>query len=122
MDDLRQARDAIAEAAGVTPRWFRPPYGVLTTTALVAARQLQLQPVLWSAWGRDWGRRASPRSIARTVRAGLDGGGTILLHDSDCTSAPDSWRRTLAALPSILDYCTVRGWSVGPLRDHAVAN
>ncbi|KJY24823.1 polysaccharide deacetylase, partial [Streptomyces sp. NRRL S-495] len=41
-------------------------------------------------------------------------------HDSDCTSAPDSWRATLAALPLLAAPCHTRGLTLGPLRDHAV--
>jgi hypothetical protein len=58
--------------------------------------------------------------VHRTVTEDLRGGGTILLHDSDCTSAPGSWRATLGAVPHILDTCAQRGLSVGPLREHAV--
>ena len=46
-------------------------------------------PVLWTAWGRDWQRRPAPSAVAAApcVR-GLGAGGTVLLHDSDCTSTP----------------------------------
>ncbi|MBO0870452.1 MAG: polysaccharide deacetylase family protein, partial [Micromonosporaceae bacterium] len=117
-DDLARGRDAVAEATGVVPRWWRPPYGVLTAAALVAAARLELTPVLWTAWGRDWAAAATPVSVRRIVLKDLGRGGTLLLHDSDCTSAPGSWRTTLAALPGLLDHCQVRGWQVGPLRDH----
>jgi hypothetical protein len=40
---------------------------------------------------------------------------------SDCTSAPDSWRRTLGALPSLLEDVRTRDLAVGPLRDHAIS-
>jgi len=73
---------------------------------------------VWTAWGVDWARRATPESVARTVIRDLNGGGTVLLHDSDCTSTPDSWRRTLGALPMILDECERRGLEVGPLAAH----
>ncbi|WP_255946654.1 polysaccharide deacetylase family protein [Streptomyces odontomachi] len=119
-EDLARARDAVAGITGEPPRLFRPPYGVLTTAAHLACRRLDLTPVLWTAWGEDWRRRATPRSVHDTVARDLTGGGTVLLHDSDCTSAPGSWRNTLAALPRILDTCTTRGWRVGPLRDHGV--
>jgi peptidoglycan-N-acetylglucosamine deacetylase len=117
-DDLARGRDAVAEATGVVPRWWRPPYGVLSSAALVAAARLELTPVLWTAWGRDWSARATPESVRRIVLKDLACGGTILLHDSDCTSAPGSWRTTLAALPGLLDHCQSRGWQVGPLREH----
>jgi len=44
-DDLARARDALAEATGAQPRFYRPPYGVLSTGALAAARRLRLTPV-----------------------------------------------------------------------------
>jgi peptidoglycan/xylan/chitin deacetylase (PgdA/CDA1 family) len=118
-DDIARARDLVAEATGEWPRWYRPPYGVLTTPALQSCRRLGLTPVLWTAWGRDWEARATPVSILRTVTRRLSGGGTVLLHDTDCTSAPDSWRRTLVALPWILDWVRERDLRAGPLREHA---
>lgn len=119
-DDLARARDGVGAITGRPPRLFRPPYGVMTTAAHVAARRLNLTPVLWTCWGEDWRSRATPQSVYRTVTSDLDGGGTILLHDSDCTSAPGSWRNTLGALPRILDECEGRGLSVGPLREHGL--
>jgi peptidoglycan/xylan/chitin deacetylase (PgdA/CDA1 family) len=121
-DDLARARDLIGTVTGRQPRWFRPPYGVLTTSALRAAQRLGLTPVLWTAWGRDWEARATPESILATVTGPLRGGGTVLLHDSDCTSAPGSWRRTLAALPALIDGVRARNLRVGPLADHGVVS
>lgn len=119
-EDLARARDTVGDLTGRTPHLFRPPYGVMSTAAHLAARRLDLTPVLWTAWGEDWRARATPESVHRTVTADLRGGGTVLLHDSDCTSAPASWRATLGAVPRILDTCAARGLSVGPLREHAV--
>ncbi|GAA2463221.1 polysaccharide deacetylase family protein [Streptomyces mauvecolor] len=117
-DDLARARDLVGEVTGEQPRLFRPPYGVMSTSAHLACRDLGLTPVLWTAWGEDWRARATPRSVHDTVMGSLRGGGTVLLHDSDCTSATGSWRTTLAALPALLDTWRSRGWSAGPLRDH----
>ncbi|MFJ9539160.1 polysaccharide deacetylase family protein [Streptomyces sp. NPDC101225] len=119
-DDLARARDAVADVTGRPPVLFRPPYGVMTTAAHLACRRLDLTPVLWTCWGADWRKRATPRSVENTVLRDLRGGGTILLHDSDCTSATGSWRTTLRALPRILDTCQEQGWTVGPLREHGL--
>lgn len=116
--DLARTRDLIGAVTGRTPRFFRPPYGVFSTAALMAARRLDLTPVLWTCWGRDWTRSATRASVLRTLRDGLAGGGTVLLHDSDCTSAPGAWRASLAALPHLLEECFRRGWRVGPLSEH----
>lgn len=117
-DDFARARDLVADLSGRQPTLFRPPYGVMSTAAHLAARRLGLTPVLWTCWGEDWTARATPESVHRTVTADLDDGGTVLLHDSDCTSAPEAWRSALGALPMILDTCEERGYEVGRLRDH----
>ncbi|MEV0154008.1 polysaccharide deacetylase family protein [Micromonospora sp. NPDC050686] len=119
--DLVRTRDLVTRVTGRAPRYFRPPYGVLTGSALFAARRLDLRPVLWTCWGRDWTRTATSATVYDTVRAGLGSGGTVLLHDSDCTSAPGAWRSSLGALPRLLAECRRQGWSVGPLGEQRAA-
>ncbi|WP_307846641.1 polysaccharide deacetylase family protein [Actinospica durhamensis] len=118
--DLREGRDEVASAIGQAPQWYRPPYGVATAATFSACRKLGLRPVLWSAWGRDWTAKATPESVFQTVARDLRGGGTVLLHDSDCTSKPASWRSTLGALPLLLAHCAEQGWRVGPLGEHGL--
>ncbi|MBM0227728.1 polysaccharide deacetylase family protein [Micromonospora sp. ATA51] len=113
--DLTRARALIVAVTGRTPRFLRPPYGVLTGASLFAARRLGLKPVLWSSWGRDWTREATAESVLDTVRGGLSGGGTILLHDSSCAAAPGTWRAGLAALPACWRSATA-GLDRGPAR------
>jgi peptidoglycan/xylan/chitin deacetylase (PgdA/CDA1 family) len=118
LDDMTRATATIADVTETVPRWWRPPYGVASTAALVAARRLGLTPVLWTCWGRDWTPTATPDSIVRAVLRKLAGGGTILLHDSDHAAAPRCWEATLGALPAILTACQVRGLTVGTLGEH----
>lgn len=122
--DVREvvgAAHAVGEAAGRAPRWYRPPYGILTSGRWAAARRAGLRPVLWTAWGKDWRHDATRASVRATVGADLRGGGTILLHDTDHAAAPDCWRAALAALPDIVGDCRAAGWTVGPLGEHGVA-
>jgi peptidoglycan/xylan/chitin deacetylase (PgdA/CDA1 family) len=116
--ELAQAYRIIIDVTGADPEWYRPPYGVLTTSRAVAALGLGLRPVLWTADGRDWAAGADGGSVARRVLDRLDGGGTVLLHDSDVAAVPGSWRSTLDALDTIVSHCRTQGWVVGPLRDH----
>jgi peptidoglycan/xylan/chitin deacetylase (PgdA/CDA1 family) len=116
--DIGDAVTSIMTTAGQRPTFFRPPYGTLSAAAWYAARQHGLRTVLWTSWGRDWRAEATVESIVADVHRGMLDGGTILLHDSDCTSAPGSWRTTLAALPMLIDDLRSRGLVVGPLRDH----
>jgi peptidoglycan/xylan/chitin deacetylase (PgdA/CDA1 family) len=119
-DDMARARDAAADVTGAAPRFYRPPYGVLSAGALAAARGLGLTPMLWTSWGREWTPGATPASVYRTLTRDLAGGGTVLLHDSDCTSPTGSARAALGALPMLLDECARRGLSVGPAAEHVL--
>jgi peptidoglycan/xylan/chitin deacetylase (PgdA/CDA1 family) len=116
--DLASAKEIIAATAGVDPWLFRPPYGVLSTAALAAAGRLGLTPVLWNCWGREWARGATPESVFQTLAGDLEGGVTVLLHDSDCTAPAGSWQAALGALERLLDECDRRGLRVGPLGEH----
>jgi peptidoglycan-N-acetylglucosamine deacetylase len=116
--DVSRAVSAVAAATGVRPSWFRPPYGVFTLGSLIAARRAGLQPVLWTAWGRDWEPRR-PAAVTATVGRQLRPGGTVLLHDSDCaTRVAGSWRCTVAALPRLAAVVDQLGCTVRPLREH----
>jgi peptidoglycan-N-acetylglucosamine deacetylase len=118
--DLTRATELIAETTGKQPTLFRPPYGVLSGAALLTARELGLTPVLWRSWGREWTRGATPQSVFQTLVTGLDGGVTVLLHDSGCTSPTGAWQAGLAAVPLLLDECERRGLRVGPLAEHGL--
>ncbi len=107
--DIEGAEAVIAETTGVAPALYRPPYGVLNGAALRLARKRGWRTLLWSQWGRDWERRATPQSIAARVTDDADAGAVLLLHDADDYSAPGSWQRTVAALPRVLATLAERG-------------
>jgi len=101
-EDLARAHEAIEADSGRAPALYRPPYGILNASALRFAHARGWRTLLWSHWGRDWEALATPASIAARVTAGAGDGAVLLLHDADDYSAPDSWRRTAAALPRVL--------------------
>lgn len=109
LDDGERAKAAIEEASGQAVGDYRPPYGIFSAVGLRAVRARGWRPVLWSQWGRDWTRRATPSSIARKATATVRAGDIVLLHDADYYSAPGSWVRTAAALPIILEELEARG-------------
>jgi peptidoglycan/xylan/chitin deacetylase (PgdA/CDA1 family) len=119
--DLRRARETVEDVAGVEVRWFRPPYGAVSTATLVAARACGLQLVLWTTWGLDWQPRATGRTVAANVARTFRPGATVVLHDSDITSIPGTWRSALSALPILSRQWAAAGLRVGPLGEHGVA-
>lgn len=116
--DLARTYRGVRDLLGVTPRFCRPPNGVVTGAGLWAAHALGLRIVLWTADGRDWAEEATADTVATRITSRLRPGGVILLHDSDVTSAPDSWRSALGALPALAEFSAARGWPLGPLGEH----
>jgi len=114
-DDLARAASAIAGATGTVPLLHRAPYGIYSPLALRAVRARGWTPLLWSRWGRDWTRRATPGSVANKVAGALEAGDVLLLHDADDYSAPGCWRATAGALPRVLDAVTAAGLRPVPL-------
>lgn len=108
-DDLQRALATIEDSTGVRPCLYRPPYGVLNAAALRLAARSGWRTLLWSHWGRDWEARATAESISRLLTTGAGEGSVLLLHDADDYSAPGSWRRTVAALPLVLERMAARG-------------
>jgi len=101
-DDLERAAALIADAAGREPTLYRPPYGILNATALEEAGARGWRTLLWSRWGKDWRRRATADSIVRCIGP-LRAGDVVLLHDADYYSAANSWQRTVAAVPRLVE-------------------
>lgn len=120
-DDLLRGVHAVATATGRGPQWFRPPFGTLSGPGLVAAQRLGLRTVLWSAWGKDWEADATPKSVLAELDRDLGPGVTVLLHDSDCASAPGSWRSALGALAPLAERLDAAGLRAGPLAEHGLA-
>jgi peptidoglycan/xylan/chitin deacetylase (PgdA/CDA1 family) len=113
--DFAQAADVIGEATGRVAAAYRPPYGVFSAAGLALARRQGWLPLLWSRWGRDWERRATPEAIARRVTRDLSAGDVLLLHDADHYSSAGSWRHTVAALPLVIEAASSSGLPFVPV-------
>jgi peptidoglycan/xylan/chitin deacetylase (PgdA/CDA1 family) len=107
--DIDRAQASIEDATGAAIGLYRPPYGAISVAALRLARRRGWRTLLWSQWGRDWEKRATPESIARRVTHGVGPGSVLLLHDADDYSAPDSWQRMVAALPRVIQALAEHG-------------
>ena len=107
-DDIARAQATIQDTTGVDPQLQRAPLGIYTPAFLREVKRAGLQPWIWSQWGRDWRARATPESIVKDATAKLKAGDIVLLHDGDDYSVEGSHRRTVAALPAILNAVKAR--------------
>lgn len=105
--ELRLGLQAVLEAAGRRPLWFRPPYGAFNAVTRSAAAALGLRIALWSCDAGDWLPGASVEGITRRVLSGLRPGAVIDLHDGGRT--PRGCRHMVRALPAILSAMRARG-------------
>ncbi len=112
--ELDRAQAAIGAAAGVVPRYFRPPYGIHTPWQLRAARRRDLLPVQWGVEAND-PHRPGAATIARRILARVYPGAIILLHDGAGAGSDADRAQTVAALPAIIAGLHRRGYRIVPL-------
>jgi peptidoglycan/xylan/chitin deacetylase (PgdA/CDA1 family) len=105
---------ALADATGVMPRYFRPPWGTFNWTAYVRAGQLNEERILWSIRPEGWLIPAPAARMASFVVRRAHPGGIVNLHDRG--GHPSTPAETLAALPKMIAGLRSRGFEVVPLR------
>lgn len=99
-EDLRRAVAVIEKATQKRPRLFRPPIGHTNPTIVRVADELDLTIVGWSVAGYDGLARAKPTFVAERVKAAIDDGDIVLLHDA--AERDDHVPACVKALPEIL--------------------
>lgn len=110
--EVRDGAEAIAQATGAWPRWYRPPHGRLGRYGRDAARECGESIALWSRSAVDWGPLASRAAVARRLE-GVGAGEVVLLHDGPLRHNHPGC--TLAALPGVLETLKGRGLRSAPL-------
>jgi len=77
---LERGREAIERTAGVRPRFFRPPRGNLTGSAIATAAELGYDVLLWSVT-RGGAGVGTPASVADHLARTVAPGDVVALHD-----------------------------------------
>lgn len=75
-----EAKAELEDLTGCAVRWSRPPYGAQDVASWTAARDVGLQPVLWSLTCLDWATHP-PEDYLAEIRSGDPAGAVVLLHD-----------------------------------------
>ena len=112
--EVRGGHDAIAQAAGQAPRFFRAPWGMTNLALFPLLRRLGTPAVFWSV--QPEGARAAPPAlqVARAERRSR-AGAIVDLHDAD--GVPGAGERLARALPGIITALRGRGLALVPLHD-----
>jgi peptidoglycan-N-acetylglucosamine deacetylase len=102
-EELEQTSQAIHERIGVTPRLFRPPYGVTNPMVAAAVKAGDYMTVGWSIRSFDTVIK-DRKKLLRRVTASLKDGDVILFHDYS-----DSM---IEILPALLDHISGLGLKI----------
>jgi peptidoglycan/xylan/chitin deacetylase (PgdA/CDA1 family) len=109
--EIRKVQHSLGEL-GITPRWFRPPYGVFNASTLKVADEFKLETVLWSVDPRDWAEPGVSKIQSRVLSATVPGA-VILLHSTH--------GQTALALPGIIEGLQKKGYRFVTMTEWAAA-
>jgi len=118
--ELSAGHASIAATTGVEPRVFRAPHGYRNPFVMREARRRNYDVFGWTlgVWDTD---RPGAETIRRRVRAGLQPGAILLLHDGDGYDPEGDRLQTAAALPGIIADVRSAGYTLAPLSQLCVA-
>ena len=104
--ELQQCQDALRDALGAAPVYFRPPYGLRNPWVVPVARRLGMQTVMWTMIPGDW-HQGPVGTLIRTMEpiaqhamqaATRTSGDVLCLHDGTQRALGGDRTRTLRAL------------------------
>lgn len=105
-DDFDRGTRAIQAAAGVVPRFFRPPVGIVAPEVLDVASSAGTTLTAWSVRPYD-GRIDDAAEVRRRVASKIGPGDIVVLHDASLRAGRTP--PAVAALPGILEDLQARG-------------
>lgn len=81
LDDLDRCHRCITQITGSSPRFLRPPYGIISAHQKeLAAVNFGYSTVLWNVDTQDWRQRKADE-LVKVLLSSLNRGSVILLHD-----------------------------------------
>jgi peptidoglycan/xylan/chitin deacetylase (PgdA/CDA1 family) len=109
-DEIDAAQQAILQAAGVAPRFFRAPFGIRTALLDPVLARRGLRYASWSVRGYDTVAHDAAR-VLRRLRPGVVAGAVVLLHDGRATGGRPGRAASVAPalLPQLLALLAARG-------------
>lgn len=81
-DQLERTSAVMEEVYGSRPTLFRPPYGHIAGSSMLAAAEQQLTTVLWSAQIQENHFKDRPSGVVAATRKAAQPGSIILAHDT----------------------------------------
>ena len=105
--EIERTDAEIKKQLGITPRLFRPPYGIRNNGLASLASARGEDVIIWSSDSDDWNHSTSAARIYANVMKNARAGGIALMHDGGGNRS-----QTVAALPGIIDELHNRGFEL----------
>ena len=108
-EQFAKCERALMDAVGEHSNMFRPPFGGRRPAVLRTARQMGMEPIMWSVTGYDW-NAPSVEHIERQVTRQVGGGDVILLHDGGHLHFGSDRSYTVAATGRLISRYLAEGY------------
>ncbi|XID91302.1 polysaccharide deacetylase family protein [Paenibacillaceae bacterium WGS1546] len=108
-EQVDRAREAIAEAAGLTPQLVRAPYGAVSDAVLKAFGEAGMTHVGWTVDTKDWAG-TSVATMRENVAENARDGGIILMHSFG--GRKGAIEHTVELLPLIIEDLRANGFEL----------
>ncbi|WP_189816571.1 polysaccharide deacetylase family protein [Streptomyces olivaceoviridis] len=79
--EMESTSDAIEDAYGERPQWFRAPYGAWNRATFQLGAEMGMEPMAWTVDTTDW-MEPGTRTIIDRVEGGAAPGVVVLSHDA----------------------------------------
>ncbi len=99
----------ILKQQGITPRFYRPPWGHTRPCTRGLASRYGLQIVLWTVMAEDWKKSSSAEQIASRLLQRTKSGDIVCLHDGRGRDGAPG--RTIEALRQVLPVWIEQGYT-----------
>ncbi|WP_409300256.1 polysaccharide deacetylase family protein [Peribacillus sp. SCS-155] len=99
--DIANSIKSIEDITGQKVKYFRPPFGQFNNDTILAAKALNITPVMWKISSMDWELKCDPQQIITNVIENLEEGAIILLHEL---------QQTLDVLPELIEEIRAKGY------------
>ena len=106
---LTICQNVLSEVTGAMPKLFRPPFGGRRPVVLRIARELGLEPIMWSITCYDW-KATTPEQIEQHAHRQFHGGAVILLHDGRHVEMGTDRSHTVKATDHLISKYKAEGY------------
>jgi peptidoglycan/xylan/chitin deacetylase (PgdA/CDA1 family) len=107
-NELQTAQKTFQEYVGVTPRLYRPPFGIRWFGMAAAQKKLGLTSIMWSCIGLDW--RLGSTAIAARCTQSVRSGAIYCLHDGRELQVRPNVRPSIEATKKLIPELLDRGY------------